>query len=153
MPMFGPASEPGWYHSPKACALSTEAVGLHFVSWSWASQWPKYLGHIALHTDRYLLMPRGTARVLRLRGDLLEAGLRRPCAGSDSLCRRDQFTRLGSQSGAAWLAARNSDGSKPTSTWHLTVDHHVPIALGGGNDRDNLRVLCRSCNSRKGARF
>lgn len=32
------------------------------------------------------------------------------------------------------------------------VDHHYPLALGGTNDRSNLRLLCRSCNVRKSAR-
>jgi 5-methylcytosine-specific restriction endonuclease McrA len=34
----------------------------------------------------------------------------------------------------------------------LTIDHIVPVALGGRSDVDNLQVLCRSCNSRKGAK-
>lgn len=34
----------------------------------------------------------------------------------------------------------------------LTADHVVPISRGGRNDRSNLQVLCRSCNSRKGTR-
>lgn len=35
---------------------------------------------------------------------------------------------------------------------HLTVDHVVPVSKGGTDDRANLQTLCRSCNSRKGAR-
>jgi hypothetical protein len=34
----------------------------------------------------------------------------------------------------------------------LSVDHIVPLDQGGTNDIRNLRALCRSCNSRKGAR-
>ena len=32
-----------------------------------------------------------------------------------------------------------------------SVDHVVPLALGGTHTRDNLRLLCCSCNSRRGA--
>lgn len=32
----------------------------------------------------------------------------------------------------------------------LSVDHIWPVILGGTNDLDNLRVLCRTCNSEKG---
>lgn len=35
---------------------------------------------------------------------------------------------------------------------HLQVDHIFPVALGGGDEIENLRTLCRSCNSSKGAR-
>jgi hypothetical protein len=34
----------------------------------------------------------------------------------------------------------------------LSLDHVYPWSLGGPDTEDNLRVLCRSCNSRKGAR-
>jgi 5-methylcytosine-specific restriction endonuclease McrA len=33
----------------------------------------------------------------------------------------------------------------------LTVDHIIPVARGGNHERTNLRVLCRRCNSSKGA--
>lgn len=32
----------------------------------------------------------------------------------------------------------------------LSVDHRIPVDAGGTNDADNLRTLCRRCNSVKG---
>lgn len=34
----------------------------------------------------------------------------------------------------------------------LTADHIIPVKLGGKSTPDNLRTLCRTCNSRRGKR-
>ncbi len=34
----------------------------------------------------------------------------------------------------------------------MDIDHKVPLARGGSNQRNNLQLLCRTCNLRKGAR-
>lgn len=39
-----------------------------------------------------------------------------------------------------------------TDTDILVIDHIIPIAKGGTNDPDNLRVMCSLCNDHKGAR-
>lgn len=33
-----------------------------------------------------------------------------------------------------------------------TIDHVVPLSKGGTNNKDNLIAVCRSCNSKKGAK-
>jgi len=35
----------------------------------------------------------------------------------------------------------------------LEIDHILPISRGGGNQIDNLTLLCRHCNSSKGNRY
>ena len=35
----------------------------------------------------------------------------------------------------------------------LTIDHVLPLLHGGTSAEENLQVLCRSCNSKKGARL
>lgn len=38
------------------------------------------------------------------------------------------------------------------ATSDLTADHVVPLSRGGKSEPGNVRVLCRSCNSRRGNR-
>ena len=35
----------------------------------------------------------------------------------------------------------------------IEIDHIIPIALGGTNRFENLQLLCRRCNRRKGIRI
>ncbi len=39
----------------------------------------------------------------------------------------------------------------PHRSADLTADHIIPVVRGGTNDPSNYRVLCRSCNSSRGA--
>jgi hypothetical protein len=36
------------------------------------------------------------------------------------------------------------------STFYLEYDHIIPLARGGATSAENLQLLCRSCNMRKG---
>lgn len=54
-----------------------------------------------------------------------------------------------------WLALCAKYDNRCLACGHkvaLTVDHVVPIVLGGNNDIENLQPLCQSCNSKKGRR-
>lgn len=42
--------------------------------------------------------------------------------------------------------------SKCGSNIDLTIDHILPVSKDGSNDRSNLQVLCKTCNSKKGNR-
>jgi 5-methylcytosine-specific restriction endonuclease McrA len=62
----------------------------------------------------------------------------------------------GTYSAAEWYALCDLWGNKCLycgATKRLTVDHIVPIKLGGPNIITNLQLLCRSCNSRKGTKI
>ena len=39
-----------------------------------------------------------------------------------------------------------------TDEGEMHIDHIIPRKVGGTHDLDNLRVLCKSCNLRKGAK-
>lgn len=38
------------------------------------------------------------------------------------------------------------------ATENLSLDHIFPYSLGGEDTKENLQTMCRSCNSRKGAK-
>lgn len=51
-----------------------------------------------------------------------------------------------------WLVwAYGSKCAKCGAEKNLTIDHVVPICKGGGHNIENLQILCRSCNNKKGA--
>ncbi len=52
-----------------------------------------------------------------------------------------------------WLALLERCGHRCLAcgaTEDLSVDHVVPLSLGGSNAASNLQILCSRCNSQKG---
>ena len=59
----------------------------------------------------------------------------------------DHFT------GSEWLALVQKCGGRClacSASGDLTVDHVVPLSLGGPNTIDNIQPLCTECNGIKG---
>jgi 5-methylcytosine-specific restriction endonuclease McrA len=53
---------------------------------------------------------------------------------------------------AEWKFIREAYGSKCLkcgATEKITLDHVIPIVMGGSNTADNVQPLCKSCNSKK----
>ena len=51
-----------------------------------------------------------------------------------------------------WMSVLDKYGKaclKCGSTERIEVDHVIPIALGGRNEKENVQPLCRTCNARK----
>lgn len=125
---------------------------------------------IARHSDRELALACGISRssVIRLRKILLrhrliEVVATRPQAlrvlggiasGPDTTPRtRPRLTRR-PVSTELRRAVYERDGYRcqECGDWHdLTLDHIHPVSKGGRSTYENLRTLCRSCNSSKGA--
>jgi len=62
----------------------------------------------------------------------------------------------GSHTLSEWESLKNQHGNKCAhcgAKEPLTKDHIVPLSLGGTDDIKNIQPLCRSCNSRKWAKF
>ena len=66
---------------------------------------------------------------------------------------RARFKRDSGRIKLAMLAAGLEYACVECGTTHdITIDHKVPLSLGGSDDVSNLQFLCRSCNSRKGTK-
>jgi hypothetical protein len=76
----------------------------------------------------------------------------RECSPATAASRRDLWT-------AEWKRLRRKVIEVHGTTcaycgidcgFNATVDHVIPVSAGGKNEFSNLKVACRSCNSRKG---
>jgi hypothetical protein len=54
---------------------------------------------------------------------------------------------------AGKVLARDRQCVRCGDTVDLTIDHIIPRIRGGKNVLENLQILCRTCNSRKGSKI
>jgi 5-methylcytosine-specific restriction endonuclease McrA len=69
--------------------------------------------------------------------------------------RMELAKRIASHTHNEWKQVASASGMRCSvcgSTDRPSKDHIISIAAGGSDGVDNLRLLCVSCNSRKGAR-
>lgn len=67
--------------------------------------------------------------------------------------RARQISNGGSFTVEEWQALCEAVGGKCLCCGYvkpLTIDHVIPLSLGGTNDISNIQPLCRTCNCRKG---
>lgn len=135
------------------------AVGLWTVCFAWASRnrHPSRVAHVPADLPRRFIPRKGP----ELAGLLVEAGLWVVCDDGWLFVESDLF-EWGPMDGRrgyipTWLRRRiyTRDGWQCLRCGRsddLTLDHIWPWSKGGQDTEDNLRTLCRSCNSTKGAR-
>ncbi|MFF4417038.1 HNH endonuclease [Streptosporangium sp. NPDC001559] len=149
---------------PKVLALlehdgGVRAAGLWTVCLTWASRHrhPSRPAHIPNEIPAKFDPQRG----VELAGLLVHVGMWTVCDDGWLFTESDLF-EWGPMDGRRsyiprWLRRliHTRDGwrcLKCGSPEDLTLDHIQPWSLGGPDTEDNLRTLCRSCNSSKGAR-
>lgn len=138
--------------------LSPAALGLYVISISYACRWgieschqglaaqagikrPKAVVDELVANGFWLLAPDGSTLYVQHEGTLWRRG--------DGVQRRPIPATLRAQ-----VMARDGFACvECSSDRFLSIDHIWPYSKGGADTLDNLRVLCRSCNSSKGDRI
>lgn len=139
------------FHSDEsAIEAGLRAIGLWTMCGSWALDYNTE-GHIPTHMVKCF---GGTARDS---GRLVDAGLWQvtPTGFQFPNWESHLIRSRGYISEATRDAVYARDGYECTSCRNpnnLSLDHIYPWSKGGSDHESNLQTLCRSCNSKKGAR-
>lgn len=150
-----------FHDDPKVAAIMDgcpEALALHLLASTWTAR-NRRQGFVPAVLTRRLVGPNGDAWAAALVAaglwDVVDGGWRfhdwnqhrggywpweRPNRPGIAASIRDAVFRRDGHMCQACDATRD-----------LTLDHIVPYSHGGPDTVDNLRVLCRSCNSSRGA--
>lgn len=154
------------YSHPVALQVKPAAMGLWLLAGCWLAEFPQQGNYLPDHTVKRIA--RGMRKEV---AQLVEAGLwvrvangyemyhRMDLGGSglrDDLWSTDQLlVRRKSIPAALRQAIYERDEYACVECGaleDLSLDHIYPWSLGGEDTEDNLRTLCRPCNSSKGAR-
>lgn len=143
----------GFDTHPAVLAAGNAAVGLYMRLATWALQYANRTWTIPADIARAY----GTGAQLRR---LLATGLIHiEATGGFRLCtdlfkvhRDEPRATIPDRIRAAVLARDGHRCVQCAATEDLTLDHIWPWSLGGLDTVENLRVLCRPCNSSKGAK-
>lgn len=140
-------------HAPAVAMLSDRAFRLHIAGICWSSRYST----AAVIPRKGMTQISGIRQATKAAAELVAAGLWREQEDGDFLITHDAFTVERDPSYAPGQRERiyARDGHQCVEcgvTDDLTLDHIHPRARAGGDGDDNLRTLCRPCNSRKGAR-
>jgi hypothetical protein len=138
------------------CHLSERSIGVYVACIAYACQWG--LDYVPRGIFRGIAGPRSVTRRELLEHGFLVRGLD---SGTFHVAHEGTLWRRGTPLTRRTipLAVRSKvmerDGYQcvecEATDW-LTLDHIWPYSKGGQDTVENLRVLCRSCNSAKGAR-
>lgn len=157
---------------PVSARVGDEALGYWMRLGCWLAQFPDH-GDVIPDVIAERLDGRTKRRSLTKMRRLVDAGLLVPVergyrmhptldlCGSGLQIRawdleRDQSERRARITQAVRMEVYERDGHacvECSSTEDLSLDHIWPWSKGGSDELDNLRTLCRPCNSRKGARI
>lgn len=140
-------------HAPAVALLSDRAFRLHIASICWSACYTT----AGVIPRRAMTQISSVRRVAKGAAELVAAGLWEERDDGDFQITYGAFTVEREPSYAPGQRERIyiRDGHRCVlcgAIDDLTLDHIHPRARAGGDSDDNLRVLCRSCNSSKGAR-
>lgn len=143
------------FHSdPRVLCAGDRAVGSWIQMLCWLSQWPQ---ETTIPTAARKMFG-ATKRVV---ADLLRAGLLTETTGGWIPLGENDLWRISRTASRVKipLHVRVSVLERDEyrcqfcgATDDLTLDHIIPWSRGGPDTEDNLRVLCRPCNSARGNR-
>lgn len=146
---------------PKVVGLSSDAFRLHVSAMCYCAKGNNR--HMPWHQVAWIARDYSTRKALSIAMELCEAGFwqrQDDTGGLAFILLPDCLHEFAQDRDYSYLQYRdvvfsrnNNMCVKCATDNDLTIDHIVPVSRGGTNDLWNLQTLCRSCNSKKGARL